>query len=189
MSNQALGDPGKSLEDAFFARENEALRQRLQEIGSTKQKKEAFSAASGITDDAVLERLTALNIGSDTVAALSLVPVVVVAWADGGVDPKERSAALSAAAEAGLDKQSASYQLLDQWLAKRPSPELLATWKDYMRAISATMGGEAKQALKSELLGRARRVAEASGGFLGIGRNVSAAEQAVLDDLEAAFRD
>ncbi len=140
MSNQALGDRGQSLEDAFFARENEALRQRLRETGGTKQKKEAFSAASGITDDAVLERLTALNIGSDTVAALSLVPVVVVAWADGGIDPKERSAALSAAAEAGLDKQSASYQLLDQWLAKRPSPELLATWKDYMRAISATMG-------------------------------------------------
>ena len=61
-----------------------------------------------------------------------------------------------------LGKQEPSYQLLDQWLAKRPSPELLATWKDYMRAISATMGGEAKQALKSELLGRARRVAEAS---------------------------
>src|SRR5688500_14881473 len=145
MSNQAPGDRGKSLEDAFFARENEALRQRLLEIEGTKQKKEAFSAASGITDDAVLERLTALNIGSDTVAALSLVPVVVVAWADGGIDPKERSATLSAAAEAGLDKQSASYQLLDQWLAKRPSPALLATWKDYMRAISATMGGEAKQ--------------------------------------------
>ncbi len=36
MSNQALGDRGKSLEDEFFARENEALRQRLRETGSTK---------------------------------------------------------------------------------------------------------------------------------------------------------
>lgn len=189
MSNQALGDRGKALEDAFFARQNEALRQRLREMGDAKQKKEEFSAASGIMDDAVLERLTALNIGSDTLAALSLVPVVMVAWADGGIDPKERSAALSAAAEAGLDKQSASYQLLDQWLAKRPPAELLAAWKDYMRAISATLDRESKQALKAELLSRARRVAEAAGGFLGIGRNVSASEQAVLDDLETALAD
>ena len=186
MSDQGPGDRGKSLEDAFFARENEALRQRLREAGGAKQRKEAFSAASGITDDAVLERLTALNIGSDTVAALSLVPVVVVAWADGGVDPKERSAALSAAAEAGLDRQAASYQLLEQWLAKRPSPELLAAWKDYMGAVSATMNAEAKQALRAQLLGRARRVAESAGGFLGIGSKVSAPEQAVLDDLATA---
>ena len=187
MSEQALGDRGRALEDAFFAQQNEALRQRLRDAGSAQERKAAFAAASGITDAAVLDRLAALNIGSDTLAALSLVPVVMVAWADGGIDDKERAAALYAAAEAGLDRQGASYQLLEQWLAKRPSPDLLATWKDYMRAVSAGMGAKAKETLRSQLLGRARGVAEAAGGFMGLGNKVSAAEQAVLDDLAAAI--
>jgi hypothetical protein len=41
--------------------------------------------------------------------------------------------------------------------------------------------------LKSELLGRARRVAEAAGGFLGLGSKVSRAEEAILTELAAAF--
>lgn len=186
MGEHVLGDRGKALEDAFFAKKDEELRQRLRDTGDARQKRATFAAASGITNEAVLDRLTALNIGSDTLAALSLVPVVMVAWADGIVDDKERVAALSAAAEAGLDRQAASYQLLEQWLAKRPSPELLAAWKDYMGAVSATMSAEAKQALRAQLLGRARRVAESAGGFLGIGSKVSAPEQAVLDDLATA---
>jgi hypothetical protein len=59
-----------ALEEAFFARENERLRQRLRDLDNTKRKKEALAAASGITNDAVLEKLAALNISSETVAAL-----------------------------------------------------------------------------------------------------------------------
>lgn len=188
MSDRILGDRGKALEDAFFARQDEALRQRLRHAGDAEQRRAAFAEASGVTDGAVLDRLTAMDIGSETFAALSLVPVVVVAWADGTIDEKERGAALAAAADAGLDTQGASYQLLDTWLAKRPPPELLAAWKDYMRAVSAGMGAEARQALQSELLARARTVAEAAGGFMGVGRKVSAAEQAVLDDLATPFQ-
>jgi hypothetical protein len=46
---------------------------------------------------------------------------------------------------------------------------------------------QAKQALKQDLLGRARVVAEAAGGFLGLGTRISSAEQAVLTELEQAF--
>jgi hypothetical protein len=41
--------------------------------------------------------------------------------------------------------------------------------------------------LKQDLLGRARGVAEAAGGFLGLGKRISSAEQAVLTELEQAF--
>ena len=40
--------------------------------------------------------------------------------------------------------------------------------------------------MKREVLGRAQRVAEATGGILGIGK-VSAAEQRVLDEIAKAF--
>ena len=180
-------DRRNKLEEAFFAKENERLRQRLREADEAKSRKEALAAASGITDDAVLERLAALGLGGGTLAALSLVPLVVVAWADGDIDDKERHALLSGAAEVGVGTEDVSRQLLDRWLKEPPPRELLAAWTDYIRATSATLGDEAKRALEAELLGRARRVAEATGGFLGLGRKVSAAEEAALERLEEAF--
>ena len=42
--------------------------------------------------------------------------------------------------------------------------------------------------LKEDVIGRVRQVASAAGGFLGLGRRISAAEQEVLDRLEQSFR-
>lgn len=187
MADEILGDRRKALEEAFFAKQDAILRQKLRDSDNARLKREALSAASGITDDAMLDKLAALHIDSDTLAALSLVPLVAIAWADGSIDEKERNAALSTATEAGLNKQDVSYQLFRRWLADRPPPELLSTWKDYIRALSATLTPDAVQTLKRELLQRARSVAEASGGFLGIRRSLSAAEGTVLEDLENAF--
>ena len=94
VSNEILGGSRIALEEAFFARENAKLRQQLRDLDDTKRKKEALSAASGIANDAVLEKLAALNISSETVAALALVPLIAIAWADGSIDDKERAAVL-----------------------------------------------------------------------------------------------
>ena len=94
---------------------------------------------------------------------------------------------LAGAAEAGLGREHVGHQLLDRWLREAPPRDLLATWTDYVRAISAALDGEGRRALQADLLGRARRVAEATGGFLGIGRKVSASEEAVLARLGRAF--
>ena len=184
MNDGFLGDRRKALEDSFFAKENEKLRKALREKEEAKNKKEALSAASGITDDAVLEHLLALNIRSDTLAALSLVPLVEVAWADGTMDDSERIAILSAAKDAGLSGDSAA--LLDGWLATRPSDKVLSAWKEYVSALASTMDAAAKDKLKQELLGRARTVAESASGFLGIGK-ISREEEDKLEELAGAF--
>lgn len=187
MSDEFLGDRRSALEEAFFAKRNEELRQKLRQMDEVRQKKAALAAASGITDDAVLETLGALNIGSDTLTALSLVPLIAVAWADGSIDDKERGAVLSAAAATGIGQQDVSHRMLDQWLARRPGPELLGSWRSYIGALSSAMSPDERRALQRELLDRARSVAEAAGGFLGVGRKVSAPEEAVLQDLAQAF--
>lgn len=187
MSNEFLGDRKKALEDSFFAKESEILRRQLAEKKEMQAKRDALSEASGVTDEAVLEHLIALDIGSDTLVALSLVPLVEVAWADGTVDEKESQAILAAAEAAGLDREGASGQLLNRWLAEKPDREVLATWKEYVSALSKTLSGERRDALKQGLLRRARSVAEASGGVLGLGSKVSKSEQAVLDEFEQVF--
>ena len=57
-----------------------------------------------------------------------------------------------------------------------------------MRALAETMSAEDRRFFKGRVLDRARGVAEAAGGFLGIGK-VSAREQKVLDELASAFPD
>jgi len=187
MSNDFLGDRKVGLEEAFFAQQDAILRRRLGEAGEANARREALSAASGIRNDAVLDKLLAQKVTGATLAALSLVPLVVVAWADGSLDDRERSAILLAAEQGGLGKEHASYQLFEGWLARKPPPELVATWREYVSALSATLTDHAREALKLELLGRARTVAEATGGFMGMGQKVSAAEAAVLGELEQAF--
>jgi tellurite resistance protein len=131
-----------------------------------------LSAASGITDDAVLDRLAALNIGSDTLAALTLVPLVAVAWSDGDIDDKERRVLLA--------------KLFEQWLSTPPPAALLAAWKEYIGGFTASLSPEDRRDLRRGLLNRARAVAEAAGGFLGFA-GISAPEAKVLKELEQAL--
>ncbi|MBR0669272.1 hypothetical protein GXW71_33290 [Roseomonas hellenica] len=187
MGEEFLGDRKRALEEAFFAKEDQRLRRQLREADEARSRREALAAASGIADDAVLDAVAALGMTGETLAALTLVPLVAVAWADGAIDDREREAVLAAAAEAGVAAQGAARELLDRWLREPPPRELLAAWADYTRAVSAKLDDAGLQALRAELVGRARRVAEASGGFLGLGRKVSDAEEAVLRRLEAAF--
>jgi hypothetical protein len=187
MSEEILGDRRKALEEEFFAKHNRRLLQQLGETMAAKANTEALAAASGITDATVLAQLAAIELSSETVAALALVPLIAVAWADGRLDAQERSALLAGAEHAEIRAGSASYQVLEAWLRERPSPQVLAAWKAYVAALSGTLTVQAKDALKQDLLGRARVVAEAAGGVLGLGKRISRAEQAVLTELERAF--
>jgi hypothetical protein len=80
-----------------------------------------------------------------------------------------------------------SHKLFERWLSQRPPANLLATWKDYVRALGETMSAEDRRFFKGRVLDRAREAA--GGGFLGIGSKMSAPEQKVLDELASAFPD
>jgi len=184
---QVLGERKKALEEQFFARQEKELRERVRRQAEETARREGLAAASGLRDPEVLDRLAALGLDGESVAALGLVPLVEVAWADRSLHDEERQAVLRAAEESGVAAGSAAHELLESWLEKRPGRELLAAWKGYVEALAAELGPEERQTLRQELLGRARAVAESAGGFLGMGK-VSDAERAVLADLESAFR-
>ena len=63
----------------------------------------------------------------------------------------------------------------------------MAAWKEYVRALGATLDAESQARLRQGIMGRAEGVAKAAGGILGLGNKVSVAEQACLDDLATAF--
>jgi hypothetical protein len=188
MSDASLSDLGSSLTDSFYrGLDREAILTAIQRRRSGGGAEATLVAIWGIEDPAVLDRLVGLGLTAETVAALSLTPLVEVAWADGKVDKKERAAVLAAAEQYGLERTDVSYLLLEGRLAERPGPELLDTWKRYVGMLNRLLEAQTMTTLRGEMMSRARQVAEASGGILGIGSKISREELAKLDELEQAF--
>ena len=119
-------------------------------------------------------------------AALSLVPLVQVAWADGEIQDNERVAILQGAHGKGLEEGTDGYALLQTWLHHAPGPELFHAWEAYIKALASQLNDEQNRLLKTQIVGFAKMVATAAGGILGFGK-VSATEEAVLTQIEAAF--
>lgn len=186
--SEMLGDRRRALEEEFFRKENQRLAAELRLKRMTEEAKAEMSRVSGIEDGAVLDKLVELGIGAETLAAMTLVPLVEVAWADDEMDEAERRAILQGAEASGLAPDSAAHALLSDWLENRPPPRLLSAWRDYIGALCEEMLPEQRQELKREVMGRAHRVAEAAGGFLGLGRKVSREEEQVFGILETAFK-
>jgi len=187
MSDRFLDERRTSLEEAFFARQNEELRRQLVEANPQSDHRQALAAASHIQDPAVLDRLMQLGLNAETVSAFTLVPLVLVAWADGDLSDLEREAVMEAAALDGVPHAGPAHALLDGWLRSRPDPQLAAAWKDYVRALTLPLDLQARRELEAHILGQARKVADAAGGVLGLTSRISAAEERLLSELSAAF--
>jgi hypothetical protein len=183
----ALHKRGRTLEERFFQQKDEDLLEKMRKHQFDQITKEDIMKATGIKDEQLLDRLVGMNINVQTLTALSIVPLVEVAWADGTLDEREKAAVLKAADEAGIAKDAPGHRLLDQWLAKKPDMTLLAAWKDYIAAMAETLDQQGCTKVRANLLNRARDVATAAGGFLGMAK-ISPAEQKKLDELERAFK-
>jgi hypothetical protein len=187
VSEVTLEERGRALENQFYEKENKeklaAMKAKLQ----AQETREELRKASGMTDDKVLDKLVALGLRANTIAALSLVPLIEVAWADGQIQDNERNAILQGAHGKGLEQGSDGYELLQTWLKRRPEPGLLDAWEAYIKALTGQLNDEQNKLLKNQIVGFAKMVAAAAGGFLGIGK-VSAAEEKVLARIEAAFQ-
>lgn len=186
-TRDSLEGRGRSLEEEFFHREDQRLIARLRALKETETAREALAKATGITNSDVLDKLAALGIKPETVVALSLVPLVEVAWADGSLDDKERRSVMASARESGLGPDSAEHALLEAWLQRRPEPRLLLAWTHLVQGMREKLDSKEVVALRSKLIERARLVARASGGTLGLGSKVSHAEEEMLQRLDRAF--
>jgi hypothetical protein len=178
-----LKNEARDLEEEFFAKENERLLRELREKAKIDEKRKALQAVVKVKDPAIIEHLLELGVGPESIVAVTLVPLAAVSWADGTLDDKERKAILSAASERGIKPGTANYTLLEAWLKEKPSQKLIDAWKKYTRSIWEQLTKDEQVLMRVNLVGRAREVAEAAGGFLGVA-SISPKEEATLKELE-----
>lgn len=190
MSEQILEPRRRALEESFFAKHNRKLLQALRGEAARLARRDALAVASGIGDEVVLDHLLDAGLEAESVAALALVPLLAVAWADGELDTRERRAILEAASSTGgTERRGPAYALLEQWLAQAPDHTLIALWAEYAGGLARSLAPDARRAVRADMLSRARAVAEVSGGLLGLGKRISPAERLALQRLRAALSD
>jgi len=186
VAEVTLEERGRALEDQFFEKDNQQKLAAMRDKMDAQKSREELRKASGMSDDAVLDRLVSLGLTGKTIAALSLVPLIQVAWADGEIQDKERTAILQGAHGKGLEQGSPGYELLQSWLQTKPGDDLFVAWESYIKALTGQLNEEQNRLLKTQIVGFAKLVAAAAGGILGIGK-VSGAEEKILGRIEGAF--
>ena len=72
------------------------------------------------------------------------------------------------------------------WLEQKPEEKLFTVWRHYIQSLERVAKPEVLQHLKKTVTQRAREIASATGGFLGI-HKISEAEEAMIDEIERAF--
>lgn len=186
MSKDILSERKQALEEAFFKKaEQDQVARYREKLGKQKSIDE-LREVSGMDNDEVLARLVDAGVTGETMAAIALVPLVHVAWSDGELDAKERSAILKAAEHKGIAPGDPARALLETWLETNPGGELFETWSSYIAGLDEHLDGPQIAELRDQIVEFAREVAKSAGGFLGFG-SVSDSETRALDEIQAAF--
>jgi hypothetical protein len=171
------------LEEEYFRKKELELLEQIRRRATLQAEREELAEATGIADEEILATLREMGYTRETVELLHLVPLVQVAWASGSVTPRERELVLRLSEWRGVRMDSPAWEQLNNWLDERPSDDFfLRTLRVIRRLLDS-------QTMKEQVTGRTGlisfciRIANASGGFLGIGSKVSEGEQAAIDQI------
>lgn len=120
-----------------------------------------MAALGGATLD-VVDRLFAHGVRVSTLYALEWLPAVDMCWVD-GADADERQA-LRRHFAADPRVTRAGLALLDDWLTRRPTPQLLAAGWYAMSSMLADLDADARAALMARVVAKCEVAGRAAGG-------------------------
>jgi hypothetical protein len=174
-----LGDRRRTQEEEYFQRQEQQLIASMKQRSHDDVARRSMAERTGILDQEVLQELSTLGYTPETVTLLHLVPLLQVAWAEGGVSDREQTLIVEAARMRGIESGSAADIQLATWLAERPSTEFFEQTLNVIGRILRARPLEERDTRQHDLLSYCRAIASASGGVLGFGK-ISAEEELAL---------
>lgn len=167
-------------EEEYFLKKDRELIEKARERARIQQQLQELGEQVGATDPEVSRELAELGFTPDTVRLLPLMPVLEVAWAEGGVTDAERKMVIEVARARGIEAGSPADNQLAEWLDRRP---VASVFRRANRLISALFESATRLTLTpDDIIKSSEAIAEASGGLFGI-RRVSSEERATLDRI------
>ena len=177
----------RSIEDEYFHKQDQELIEKMRQAAALERRTSEFIARVGVSDPALLKSLQELGFTPDTVAILPLVPIVEMAWAEGGITPAERTQLVSLARQRGLLEGSPADLLLASWMENKPSPDTFARATRLIRALFDTGVAPIGSMTADEIIQHSENIAAASGGIFGFGK-ISSEERATLGKIVSALK-
>ena len=180
--HDSIKERGRALEEEYFRKRERELVERIRKAKADDAARHDIEAATGLHDADLLRELVDLGFTPDTLPLLPLVPVLQVAWAEGGVTPAERELVIKLARARGVAPDSkADIQLL-VWLANRPEDAVFASAGRLINALLAVHAAPMGTLTADQLIKYCETVASVSGGIFGLGR-VSFEERELLASI------
>ena len=185
--HEGITDDVRKREEDYFRRKDRELLEKMRAAATAEQARRDLGTATGIQDPALLQELDELGFTPDTIALLPLIPLLQVAWAEGGVSTAERKMITDLARQRGVAAGSPAETRLAELLDTRPSDD---TFRKASRLIAAMLDqpvATGPQLSAEELIHQCEQIAAASGGLFGIGK-VSAEERAALEQIARGLK-
>jgi hypothetical protein len=176
----------RAFEAVYFSKLDAELIEQLHCKRKAARDRRELARATGISDEILLGKILELGVSANNLEALSLAPLICVAWANGSLDPNERKAALNAIMAEEIVEGSPSYLHFETLLSHAPDSKLMDTWRDYVATLLSHLDVRAREQIRESLLARAKQIASASGGIMGVG-SISMLEREVIDEIESAM--
>ena len=177
-----LADRGRSLEADYFRKRDRELIEKMRQAAAVDEARREMSAKTGLQDTGLLQELQALGFTPETVPLLFFVPLVQMAWAEGGVSDAEKKMIVQLARARGIVEDGAADRQLAEWLSNKPDPKVVESATRLIRAMLDTSAPAAGGLSGDDLVKYCEDIAAASGGIFGLNR-VSADERALLSTL------
>jgi len=166
--HDAFAERGRALEEEYFRKKDRELVEKMRRTAAADQARGDLSKQTGVSDPAVLSELQELGFTADTVILLPLVPVLELAWAEGGITPAERQMLVSLARNRGIAEGTAADRQLSAWMETRPAPDVFANAGRLISALLSSGSGVAQGLTADQLVSYCEQIASASGGLLGL---------------------
>ena len=96
-----MDDRRRASEEDYFRKQDRELIEKMRQAAAANRAQSEMSAKTGLNDPALIAELGALGFTPETISVLPLVPIIQMAWAEGGVTPAERYAPRHARAGSG----------------------------------------------------------------------------------------
>ena len=100
-NDNPLGDRGRAIEDDYFRKRDRELIEKMRRASADEDMRRDLSSRTGLLDPEMLQELQALGFTPETAA---LLPLVQMAWAEGGVSDAERKLIVQIARTRGIDE-------------------------------------------------------------------------------------
>lgn len=169
----------RGMETEYFLKREQELLAKMRERVAREEDRRQMAAAIGVADEEVLEALQDLGYHADTVKLLSVIPLVQVAWAEGGVSDAERELIYQVAATRDVTEGTTAYDKLNELLASEP-PQ--AFFDNSLRAVNylfESLPEDQRADSRQNLVEYCTKIAEVSGGILGF-RKISDEERMAI---------